>query len=167
MPDRNTGIHGKQIKDKTLTKVELDADGEVAGYVARVQSDGTVDWEANVANIQVVFDGGGSVIEVNEALNIEIPFNCEITQVSLLSEEAGSIQIDIYKDNYTNYPPVVGDTITASAIPAIASSIKYQDNVLTGWTKTITAGDILRFNVDSVTTITRCTLSLKVIKLNN
>jgi hypothetical protein len=33
---------------------------------------------------------------------------------------------------------------------------------LTGWTTSISAGDVLRFNVDSVTTCTRVTLSLLV-----
>jgi hypothetical protein len=37
---------------------------------------------------------------------------------------------------------------------------KSQDTTLTGWTTAVAAGDILRFNVDSATTVTRVTLSL-------
>jgi len=35
---------------------------------------------------------------------------------------------------------------------------------LTDWTKTISAGDVLAFNVDSAATITRVTLLLRVEK---
>jgi len=58
----------------------------------------------------------------------------------------------------------VADTITASAKPTITTAVKSQDSTLTGWTTAITAGDTLRFNVDSITSITRITLSLKITK---
>ena len=75
--------------------------------------------------------------------------------------------MDIWKDTYANYPPDDGDTITGANEPEIAASgVKDQDSTLTDWTKSISAGDVLGFNVDSCTTITRCTVSLKVIKDN-
>lgn len=39
-----------------------------------------------------------------------------------------------------------------------------KDSTLTGWTTSISAGDILGFNVDSATTVTLLTLSLEVLK---
>jgi len=85
-------------------------------------------------------------------------------RATLLADVSGSIVIDIWKDTYANFPPTVADTITASAKPTLASAQKAQDSTLTGWTTTIAAGDILAFNVDSITTVTRVTLSLKVRK---
>jgi hypothetical protein len=79
-----------------------------------------------------------------------------------LADQSGSIVVDIWKDTYANYPPTVADTITASAKPTISSATKGQSSTLTGWTTTIAAGDILAFNVDSITTCQRVTLSLKV-----
>jgi len=94
---------------------------------------------------------------------LEIPFACTITQATLLADQSGAIVVNIYKDTYANFPPVVGDKITASAPPTIAASgVKSQDATLTGWTTGIDAGDVLGFNVDSCATITRVTLSLKV-----
>lgn len=113
-------------------------------------------------SINAVISGGGSVITVGIQFDVEVDFDCEIEQVTLLADQSGSIIIDIWKDNYASYPPTVGDTITASAKPTISGATKSQDATLTGWTKTITAGQILRINVDSVTTITRCTLAIKV-----
>ena len=82
-----------------------------------------------------------------------------------MADQSGSIVIDIWKDTYASFPPDDGDSITASAPPTISGALKAQDATLTAWTKTINAGDILAFNVDSVATIERLTLVLKVKKI--
>ena len=112
-------------------------------------------------SISYVIDGGGSAISTGIKGDLEIPFGFTITRATLVADQIGSIVIDIWKDAYINYPPTITDTITASAKPTLSSAVKSQDSTLTGWTTAITAGDILRFNVDSASTITRCTLGLK------
>jgi len=112
----------------------------------------------------VTVDGGGSVISTGVKGFIECPFAGEITEVVLLADQSGSMVVDIWKDTYANYPPTVADTITASAKPTLSAAISYKDSTLTGWTKTVAAGDILGFNVDSLSTITRFTLTLKIRK---
>jgi hypothetical protein len=82
----------------------------------------------------------------------------------MLADQSGSIVVDIWKDTYANYPPTVADTITAAAKPTISATTKSQNATLTGWTTAITAGDTLRFNVDSITTCTRVLISLKITK---
>ena len=117
-----------------------------------------------VVTIPFIIDGGGSAITTGIKGDIQIDFNCTITANTLLADQSGSIVVDIWKDTYANYPPTVADTITASAKPTISSAIKSTDSTLTGWTTTITAGDTLRFNVDSITTCTRVLVSLKATK---
>jgi len=114
------------------------------------------------ASITFIIDGGGSAITTGLKGFLEIPFACTITQVTMSADASGSIVVDIWKDTYANFPPTDADSITASAPPTISSAQKSQDSTLTGWTKSISAGDILAFNVDSCTTITRVTISLKV-----
>lgn len=114
--------------------------------------------------ITYVIDGGGSAITTGVKGDLEIPFACTIQRATLLADQSGSIVVDIWKDTYANYPPTGADTITASAKPTISTATKSQDSTLTGWTTTIAAGDTLRFNVDSITTCTRVTLSLKCIR---
>ena len=109
-----------------------------------------------------VIDGGGVPITSGIKGDITIPFGCTIIEWTLLADQSGSIVVDIWKDTYANYPPTVADTITGSALPTITTATKGQSSTLTGWTSTITAGDTLRFNVNSATTITRVTLSLKL-----
>ena len=132
------------------------------------RSNGTI-WQSvsssgGVVGIGYVIDGGGATITTGIKGDLSIPFACTIVSVSLLADQAGSIVIDIWKDSYANFPPVVGDSITAAAKPTITAAIKSEDTTLTGWTTAIAAGSILRFNVDSVTTIQRCTLALKAIR---
>ena len=119
----------------------------------------------DTASIVFVADGGGSEIETGLQSWVKVPFACEIQSVTLLADQTGSIQIDIWKDTYANYPPTDADSITGTTPPSISSSNKSEDTTLSGWTKTINAGDILLFNVDSVSTIQRAVLILKVKKL--
>lgn len=92
--------------------------------------------------------------------DIRFPFACTITGAYLLSEQVGSIVVDLWKDTYANFPPTVADTITASAKPTLSSADKSEDTTLTGWTVAVSAGDIIRVNVDSVSTLYRCALVL-------
>lgn len=142
--------------------------GATNGYVLTVDSTKTLgmDWEVipkSTRSLNIVVGGAGSVVSTGIAGDVVIDFNCTISQWTLLADQSGSIQIDIWKDTYANYPPTVADTITASAKPLISSATKNQSSTLTGWTTNINAGDTLRFNVDSATTITRATLCLKLL----
>lgn len=113
---------------------------------------------------QFVIGGDGSAITTGVKADLYFPFACTITSVILLADQVGSIVLDLWKDSYSNYPPTVGDSITASAKPTLSSAIKSQDSTLTGWTKAISAGDSIRINVDSATTVTRVTVVLVLSK---
>ena len=121
---------------------------------------------ARIGGVGIVIDGGGSAITTGVKGFVEVPFACTITAATLLSTDAaataGSIVIDIWKDAYAAYPPVVGDSITASAKPTLSAANKSRDTTLTGWTTAIAAGDVLGFSVTSATTVSRVALSLTV-----
>lgn len=143
---------------------DIATDAATDGQIFTADGSGGVTTQDNEAGINFVIDGGGAVIATGVKGYIEVPFACTITAARLLADQTGSIQVDIWKDTYANYPPVDADSITASAVPAISSSNKDEDTTLTGWTTGISKGDILGFNVDSVATIERVTLSLSVKK---
>lgn len=109
--------------------------------------------------------GGGTAISTGVAgVGLRIPFACTINEWTLQADVTGSIVIDIWKDTYANYPPTVADTITGSSKPTISASNKGNSSTLTGWTTSVAAGDILYFNVDSCSSITQATLTLRVTK---
>jgi len=131
-----------------------------ANAVAAIKADGNFP----LTTITFIIDGGGSAIATGQKGHLEIPFACTITRVTMMADVSGSIVVDIWKDTYANFPPDNADSITAAAPPTITTAQKSQDATLTDWTTAIAAGDILAFNVDSCTTITRVTISLKVEK---
>jgi hypothetical protein len=114
--------------------------------------------------IPFIIDGAGSTITTGVKGDLPIPFNCTITGWTILADQSGSIVVDVWKDTYANFPPTVADTIAGSEKPTISTATKGQDLSLSTWTTAITAGDILRFNVDSVTSIQRATVLLHVLK---
>lgn len=120
---------------------------------------------AGSAAVGYTINGNSATIATGVAgIGLQVPFACTINSVTLLADRSGSIVIDIWKDTYANYPPTVADSICASAKPTISSSTKSTDSTLTGWTKTISAGDVLYFNVDSCTSIQEVVLILGVTK---
>jgi hypothetical protein len=163
-------LMGSDFDTSTATINVVAFTGDVTktlGGTALTIANGVVSGAKLTANGQVrcitfIIDGGGSAITTGIKGDLEIPFACTITGWTLLLDQSGSIVIDIWKDTYANYPPVVGDTITASDKPTVSAAVKGQDLAPTGWTTAITAGDTLRFNVDSASTATRATLSIRV-----
>lgn len=146
-----------------LDAATVDTDGTMAANSdGRVPSQKAVKTYAGISSINMILDGGGTVLLTGPTLDIVVPFTCTITEVTVLANTTGSLVIDIWKDTYANYPPTVGDTITASAKPTLSSAFKYQDSTLTGWTTAIPSGSTLRINIDSAATISRALLHLKV-----
>jgi hypothetical protein len=115
-----------------------------------------------IGTVGITIDGGGSTITTGVKGYVECPYAGTIVAATLLADQSGSIVIDVWKDTYANYPPDNADSITAAAPPTLSTATKSQDTTLTGWTTSITAGDVLGFNVDSATTVTRVTLILKI-----
>jgi hypothetical protein len=117
---------------------------------------------AAVKYLTYTIDGGGAAITTGDKGWIQFNYTGTINSWTILADQSGSIVIDIWKDTYTNYPPVDADSITASALPTLSSVTKNTSSTLTGWTTAVTAGDIFKFNVDSCTTCTKVTITLKI-----
>jgi len=153
-----TGGTMSGVIDMGNNKITGLAGGTTNGDAVRYQ-------QAAFDTIQFIIDGGESVITTGIKGDIEIPFNCNIVEASAYADQSGSIVIDLWQDTYANYPPTDADSITASAPVTISATNKSQDGTLAGWTLSLDKGNILRYNVDSVTSIERVTIALKVVKV--
>lgn len=121
------------------------------------------------SSIEIIIDGGGAAITTGVKGYLEVPFACYIEACIMAADQSGSVVVDIWKCAYDDFDagsthPVDADSITASAQPTISSDTKDEDETLTGWTRSLNKGDILAYNVDSASTITRLVISLKVTK---
>jgi hypothetical protein len=112
--------------------------------------------------IQFIIDGGGSAITTGVKGDIMIPFDCTVQGWDIVADTSGSIVVDIWKDTYANFPPTVADTVTGTEKPTLSTATKNQDLTLTSWTTAFSRGDWLRYNVDSITTVSRVTVVIRV-----
>jgi hypothetical protein len=143
---------------------DLAAIEALAGTSGALKKTAANTWALDDLTTAIIFekDNNGTVLPTGIMGDTQVPFACTITGVTVLGDQAGSAVVDIWKDSYANFPPVDGDSITASAPPTLSAATKYNDTTLTGWTTTIAAGDVLRFNLDSVTSFTRLAIILRV-----
>lgn len=111
--------------------------------------------------INVTFDGMGSVLTVGNKAILPDLKAMTITSWTLVAEQSGSVVIDVWKSTYGSYPPVVGGSIAGTEKPTLSSADKNQDTSLSTWSTSIADGDCLIFNIDSVTTIEKCVLTIK------
>ena len=123
----------------------------------------------NSSAFVAVIDGGTLPITVGLKGYVEVPFTGVLTQVDLVADRIGSIVINLWKCTYAQFDagathPVAADKITATTPPTIASGVKSTDSTLNLWNTTLTAGDVLAFNVDSVSALQRVTVTMKYLR---
>lgn len=110
----------------------------------------------------ITIDGGGSVPSTGVKGDLFIPVACTIVEAIMLADQTGSAVIDIWKAAIAAYPPVVGGSIVSAAPPTLSAANHSTDLTLTGWTTALAANDTLRFNLNSISTIQRVSLALKL-----
>lgn len=117
-----------------------------------------------LAAMEFEIGDGVNVINANTQGWQEVPFDCSLVRATVLADQTGSIVIDVWKAPYSSYPPTVSNSITGGAPPSISGGIKFQNTTLTGWTTSFSAGDIVKFNVNSASSIAKATLSLVLLR---
>jgi len=125
------------------------SDGQFLGRVSGVWT--AVAAPAATSGIAMWLPGGGGVIAVGTRCDLNVPFACTINAVSCLLDDVGSIVVDVWRSTYAAYPPTVADSITGGNPITVTTDTKSLDSTLTGWSTSLSAGDCLRLNADSVT----------------
>jgi hypothetical protein len=111
----------------------------------------------------VTVDGAGSTITTGNKGYAIIPYDGTITGWSVIADQSGSCVIDVWKTSSGNIPTVL-NTITGTEKPTLSSQQINSDLTLTSWTTNVSVGDVIGFNVDSVSTITRVNLTIYITK---
>lgn len=125
---------------------------------------------SNLKEKSIIFeiDGGGVELTTGEKSWVRLPFAGTIVGWELTADQAGDIEIDIWKDVFSSFPPTVADTIMASASTKPNLSSEQSESSegtgidLSGWDTSLSIGDYLRINVDSIATVTKIKLILRV-----
>lgn len=111
--------------------------------------------------INITFDGGGLTLTSGLQAEVQIPYGGTISSWDIFSTATGSCVVDVLKtDSFSTYATFT--SIAGTEKPTLTTQFKNQDTNLTTWTAGLTAGNILRFNVDSATTVQKVYLTIKI-----
>lgn len=106
-------------------------------------------------------DTGGSALTSGSVVYFTIPFAGTITGWDIAAD-AGTCTIDVWKIASGTAIPTIANTITASALPALASGTVAQSTTLTGWTTSVAANDIVAFDLKTVATAKFVSVQLNI-----
>jgi len=123
-------------------------------------------WATDLQRIAVVIakDNAGAVIQSGIQGDIFFPYPASIREITLLCDQVGSISFDLWKAQYSAFPPTAANTIFTGGYPTIVGGIKYDDSALTMFNTTaINQNDVIRVYVGpDVSAVTRYTLTLTI-----
>lgn len=102
------------------------------------------------------FDGGGDVIPVGAKARVTVPFAGTIAKWYVAGDQSGSIAVDVNRS---------GSSIVGAGNKPTLSSAASGNAVPASWTSVAVAkGDIIEFEVDSVTTLEQANIVLEIQK---
>jgi hypothetical protein len=107
------------------------------------------------------FDGQGSVVQGSKTVLVPVERPGVITAAALVGDAVGSITIDVKR--YT--PSGLGTLGSATTMGSISVSSRQhiRDTTLSGWTTSVSAGDVLSFTTSgTIATVTRVTVKVKI-----
>lgn len=110
--------------------------------------------------INFLVDNGSTDIPPGSKGQLKVDVTGTIESWMVVSRDTGSIVFDIKKCTYDTYPTFT--SIVGSEYPRLNNEIKSRDESLSTWDTTITAGDILDFEVLSCSGITDCSVFLRL-----
>ena len=167
----NVGIATKTPRESLEVRGNIMTNAGVSGATFEVGnnikfSDGSTLGTAQKSNIGVFLQTGGpeTITTGNKGHRI-IPYDCEVTQWTLTAPTSGSVTFDINWCTYANWPNAASVGFASGAVqPALRSATKNQQSLSSGnWTKgTFSEGEIIEFEVDGVSGVTACNLTLHI-----
>jgi hypothetical protein len=134
------------------------AQGTAGQFLKAGGSGSDVAWTNRSYSMQFPFGDGTTLLAANAKILLEVPLAGTITTARCFSSDntTGSVALGVWKDTYANGIPTVTDLIDTFSI---VSGTKSQE---TGLSIAVAAGDLIVVNVNSVTDLLACTLSLTI-----
>jgi collagen type I/II/III/V/XI/XXIV/XXVII alpha len=161
-----TGVHGVtglrgQTGAQGVTGLSLGSTG-IQGFTGIQGASGVAGPALGSTGAINVNIGSDQYISPGTKAYVTMPFVARFYRWKVLNGATGSISYDVYKSDYTNFPPGVSGSMHIGATgPYSYRQIKNTDT-LTNWASpTCAAGDILRVVVTSCTGLQLSTLSME------
>lgn len=108
-------------------------------------------------------DGTNVISTGTYYIDVHVPYDCIITGWHIYGlKESGSIVFDVWACDSASYPPTVANSITPSDKPTLSSARQDEGVPGGGWTTALNESDVVRINVDSVTSLTAALLVIEL-----
>lgn len=148
--------------------VDLDKGGRIP-QVVNTYVGPSVGWVAtdNPASIEYVIDGNGQSLSIGYKGFLIIPFWLIINDWILGADVSCTAVMDVWKCTQAQYPPTVANSITGIAQPQLSNQALAKSSTLTGWNIEINQGDVVGFDIQSISVgaPTRLTLVLECVRI--
>lgn len=131
-----------------LVRLAIGSTNQVLSVAAGVPA-----WQPRTTHTPTAIWGDGvdtASVSVGATSYVRVPYAGTITSWHLIADVAATCVIDVWKA--AGSVPTVANTITASAKPALTTATTATSSTLTGWSTTVTAGDVFGFNLQTFTT---------------
>lgn len=127
-------------------------------------------WSPDPYTMLVTYTIGGmsTVLPTGIIGEVQIPAAGTITSAALAADQTGSCVVYPRKCTYANYSatrPSSDDGISGGNPLTITSGVGVVDTTLSGWTTSVAAGDVIRFSMGTISSITRLTIALAISRL--
>lgn len=163
-PVTNSGTLAMNLTTGLTANQFLATPNGSAGTVGlRALSGADMPSNSKISSVGTVVDGGGFVLTTGQKGYIYCPFAGTITAATMIADSVGSIVMDVWKTPF-NTIPTVANTITAGSPPTLSGAQTSQNTTLSGWTTSVSAGDVFGFNINSVSGIHRIMLELTIVR---
>jgi len=132
-----------------------------ANEILQYSASGVGAFVSNTRTLNFVIDGGGSAITTGTKGHIVVDGDYTVTGWTIIADQSGSIEVDVKRATYTNFPTTA--SIAGTELPTLSTAQKNEDLTLSTWTTSLSARDVLEFVVNSITTVTRVTVALRLV----
>jgi len=124
-------------------------------------SSNSITLDPSVRVLGVTFDGGTSTPTVGSIGYVVCPFAGEIQGWNIVGNSSGSAVVDVWQS--AGAIPTNANTIAGTEKPTLSSQQLASDSFLSTWTSlVVTSGDVIGFELESVTTCTRITVEIVI-----
>jgi len=115
---------------------------------------------SKMAMLSYGLDNDGTALNTGIQGSVHIPYGLDIIRWTLIGDQSGSANIDLWSSEYGTVP-TVANSVTGNIGMTISTATANQSGDIDNWRMTrINAGNVVTFNVQSVSTITRLTINL-------
>jgi hypothetical protein len=137
-----------------IQQAETNAKNYVDEVFAEISEDKPV-----FKTVGINIDGSGNTITTGLKGYGVIPYDCKIVSWYIVADTLGEIEIDVWINN--TIPTGVNSVTGANRPRLTAQQVAFSDT-LTGWDIQVSSGDIIAFNVVTVSNVTKINLVLKL-----